>query len=89
LSSEQLNAALTEIEVGMPNGQRYSDAPKADTRAAWPVVQRHCTDRTEAQCREIIKTWVKNRVLYNKDYDDPVDRKTRKGLRLDPSKRPS
>jgi len=85
----QLNAALTEIEVGMPNGQRYSYAAKADSRAAWPVVHRHCPDRTEAQCREIIKTWVKNRVLCNEDYKDPVDRKTRKGLRLDPSKRPS
>lgn len=89
LSSIQLNAALTEIEAGMPNGQRYSDAAKADDRAAWRVVQRHCLDRTEAQCREIIKTWVKNGVLYSEAYDDLVERKPRKGLRVDPSKRPS
>jgi 5S rRNA maturation endonuclease (ribonuclease M5) len=89
LSSAVLNTALTDIEAGMPNGQRYSDAARTSTRAAWQVVQRHCPDRTEAQCREIIKTWVKNGVLYHEDYDDPVDRKERKGLRLDPSKRPS
>jgi hypothetical protein len=89
VASVQLNAALTEIEAGMANGQRYSPAPNADTRAAWPVVQRHCPDRTEAQCREIIKTWVKTGLLYNEDYDDPIDRKSRKGLRVDQSKRPS
>ena len=85
----QLNAVLTDIEAGMPNGQRYSAAPKAGTRAVWPVVQRHCPDRTEAQCRAIISTWVKNGVLKSEDYDDPVERKPRKGLRLNPSKRPS
>ncbi|WGD51567.1 hypothetical protein QA641_40080 [Bradyrhizobium sp. CB1650] len=89
MSSVQLNAALTEIEAGMPNGQRYSDASKASTRAAWTVVQRHCPDRTEVQCREIVRTWVRNGVLTNEDYNDPVERKARKGLRLDPEKRPS
>jgi hypothetical protein len=32
---------------------------------------------------------VKNGVLYKDVYDDPVERKTRKGLRLDTSKRPA
>jgi hypothetical protein len=87
--TDKLNAVLTDIEVGMPNGQRYSDAPKASTRAAWPVVQRHCPDRTEAQCRQIIKTWVKTGLLLNDKYDDPVDRKKERiGLRVDNSKRP-
>jgi hypothetical protein len=89
LSSATLNVALTDIDSGMPNGQRYSAAGPAKDRAAWRVVQKHCADRTEAQCREIINTWVKNGVLYDDDYEDPVDRKTRKGLRLDPTKRPS
>lgn len=89
VSSALLNAALTEIDGGLPNGQRYSDAPKATDRAAWPVIQKHCPDRSEPQAREIIRTWVRNRVLFNEDYDDPVDRKLRKGLRLDPTKRPS
>ena len=84
-----MNAALDEIEAGLPNGQRYSDAAKADERAAWRAVQTHCPDRTEPQCREIVKTWVKNGVLLVDDYDDPVTRKPRKGLRVCQGKRPS
>jgi hypothetical protein len=89
LASATLNSALTDIDNGMPNGQRYSSAPRAATRAVWPVIHKHCPDRTEAQCREIIRTWVSNGVLYEAEYDDPVDRKPRQGLRLDPAKRPS
>ena len=88
LSSAQLNQVLTEIDGGVSNGQRYSDANAAGARAAWPVVQRHCPTKTEAQCREIIRTWVKTELLYHEDYEDPTDRKTRKGLRVDNSKRP-
>jgi hypothetical protein len=72
----------------MPNGQRYSDAARAPTSAGWEVVHRHCPDRNESQCREIIRTWVKNRVLFNETYDDPVERKERQGLKLDATKRP-
>lgn len=89
LSSAQLNAALDEIEAGLPNGQRYSDAPKAADRAAWQAVQRHCPDRTEPQCREIVRTWGKTGLVVSEDYDDPVDRKPRKGLRVCPGKRPT
>lgn len=89
VSSAQLNAALDDIEAGMPNGQRYSDASKAGNRAAWPVVQRHCPDRTEPQCREILRTWSKNGVTYSEDYDDAIERKPRKGLRVCHGKRPS
>jgi AAA domain len=89
LSSETLNAVLTDIAAGLPNGQRYSGAGSARKRAAWTVVQKHCSDRTEGQCREIIRTWVKNGVLVEEDYSDPVDRKVRQGLRLDTTRRPS
>jgi hypothetical protein len=89
LSSEMLNAALNDIDAGMPNGQRYSSASSAHKRAAWKVVQKHCPDRTQAQCREIIRSWVNNSVLYEDEYADPVERKPRKGLRLDATKRPS
>jgi hypothetical protein len=89
LSNAQLNAALDEIETGLPNGQRYSDAPKAAARSAWQVLQRHCPDRTEGQSRDIVRTWVKNGVLITEDYDDPIDRKPRKGLRVCQGKRPS
>ena len=74
---------------GLPNGQRYSDAAAAKGRAAWPVVAKHCPTKTKAQCREIIRTWVNNGVLYNADYEDPVQWKDRPGLFVDSSKRPS
>jgi hypothetical protein len=84
-----LNAALDDIAKGMEGGQRYSSAPNAGPSAAWPVVQRHCPDRTEKQCRKIIQTWVKTGVLYNKAYHDKVERKTACiGLYVDPTKRP-
>ena len=90
LASETLNTALTEIDAGMPNGQRYTDkGGGTGQRAAWRVVKKHCADRTEGQCREIIRTWIRNGVLYSEEYDDPIDRKKRTGLRLDTSKRPS
>jgi hypothetical protein len=90
LPSIALNAALTEIDTGMPKGQRYSDSATASAaKAAWRVVQKHCPDRSEPQCKEIIAAWVRNGVLYGESYDDPIARKPRQGLRLDPAKRPS
>jgi hypothetical protein len=88
LSNDALNAVLTEIDAGMPNGQRYSGAPSAKARAAWPVVQRHCSDKTEPQSREIIKTWIANGTLYHKSYEDPKDRKPYEGLYVNAAKRP-
>jgi hypothetical protein len=88
LSGVALNAALTEIDAGLPNGQRYSGAASAKSRAAWPVVQRHCPDKTEPQCREIVRTWLNTGTLYNEDYDDPITRKTVEGLRVNAAKRP-
>jgi hypothetical protein len=49
----------------------------------------HCPDRTEPQCREIVRTWVKNGVVFTEDYNDPIERKPRKGLRICHGKRPS
>jgi hypothetical protein len=88
ISIATITVVLSEIDRGLDNGQRYSDATKAGDRAAWKVVQRHCPEKTEGQCREIVKTWVKNGVLRSEPYDDPVRREPVKGLRLDASKMP-
>ena len=88
LDPEALNAALSEINAGLPNGQRYSSDNAAKSRAAWPVVQKHCPTKTEAQCREIIRAWLKNGVLREIDYDDPVYRRLQKGLEVDGQKHP-
>jgi hypothetical protein len=89
VSAAQLNAALSELAAGLETGQRYTEGNKTVARSAWPVVQRHCPDRNESQCREIIKTWVKNGVLVSEDYDDPIERRPRKGLFVCDAKRPT
>jgi hypothetical protein len=89
LSTDALNAALTDIEAGLPNGQRFSKANKAGNREAWPVLQKHCPDKSDGQCREIIRTWIKNGTLFEESYDDPVVRKPRAGLKVNAMKRPS
>jgi hypothetical protein len=95
LSSEVLNRVLSEIERGMldkdgqPTGRRYSSAPSAKgERQAWKAVQRLCLDRSEDQCREIIRTWEGNGLLVTRDYEDPTQRRTEGGLFVDNAKRP-
>jgi hypothetical protein len=88
LSIDVLNRILTEIDTGLPNGNRFTNAPKADDRAAWKVVAKHAPGKVEAQAREIIKAWLKNGVLINQEYENPITRKMVKGLRVDNSKRP-
>jgi AAA domain len=89
ISPVTLNAALDEIERGLPNGQLYSDAGAAKDRAAWSIVARHCPSKTEGQCRQVIRAWLKSGTLYVADYDDPIQRKPRPGLHVDTTKRPS
>ncbi len=80
LSYHTLNDILTAIDAGLPDGNRYSDRGAARNRAAWPVVRWHAPEKTEGQCREIIRTWVKNGVLVVEEYQDPVRREVAKGL---------
>jgi DNA-binding Lrp family transcriptional regulator len=62
-------------------------APANESRAAWQVVA-EVTGKTEAQCREIIKTWVKNGVLEAYSYESPTARRDMQGLNVNPDKRP-
>jgi hypothetical protein len=84
----QLNDILTEIDVGLPDGSLYSNMPRVGGRAAQLVVQKHLPDKSAEQAREIIATWIKNEVLFYVDYNDPTVRKPRKGLKVNPAKRP-
>jgi hypothetical protein len=86
LDSEELKAALTEIDAGLPNGRRYSNHKAAKDRAAWPVIQLHFPYKNETQCREIIRALLKRGVLREGDYDDPITRQPAKGLCRDPAK---
>jgi hypothetical protein len=82
------NAILDDIDKGLPNGQRYSDAPRATTLAAWPVVQKHCPHKNEQQCRKIVSEWVKNELLVKGEYHDPAEREKRISLARNPAKSP-
>jgi hypothetical protein len=89
LSAATMNRILTTIDAGLPDGNRFTDAASGKDRAAWQVVLDHAPNMTEAQAREVIKTWVKNGVLVRYPYENPVTRKTVNGLRVDPEKRPA
>ncbi len=88
LSSHLLNRILDEIDTGLPDGNRYSDGNRATDRAAWRAVTKHAPEKTEAEARRIINTWVKNGVLVSTDYESPTVRKTVKGLQVVTAKRP-
>jgi hypothetical protein len=94
-TAESLNRLLNEIDRGLtdddgkPNGQRYSNAPNADKRAVWPLVQQHYPEKSEGQCRTIIHAWLDTGLLYPEKYDDPVEYKKRSGLYVNDAKRPS
>jgi hypothetical protein len=72
LSPEITARIFDDIEKGMPDGQRYSGHNAAKKRAAWPVVRRHCPNKTQSQCRRIIATWIGNGVIYEDEYHDPI-----------------
>jgi len=83
-----LNQILSDIDAGMPDGNRYSDAPNVTDRAAWRVIVKHAPDKSEGMARQIIKAWTTSGLLVRVEYENPATRKTVKGLRVDNSKRP-
>jgi hypothetical protein len=70
-----------------PNGALRPHSA-AGTRAAWKAVKIHAPDKTEPQCREVIRLWAKNGVLVRDEYYSDADRKKRGGLRVNNAKRP-
>ena len=80
ISSEVAERVIAEIERGMPDGRRFSNHNRAGEREVWPVVQKHCQTKTEAQCRRAVTKWVAQGRLYTKEYHDPIERKKRTGL---------
>lgn len=89
LTNEKLNCILDDIDAGTEGGERYSDNNAAKSRAVWRVVQQHSPEKTEGQCREIIKTWLKTGLLTVVEYTSPRRHEPAKGLAVDVSRRPS
>jgi len=88
-----LNAILDYIQAGCRNddgeltSERFSSGSSKD-RAAWAVIPRFVPNKTEAQCRIIIKAWIRSGLLISRDYHSPSQRRDRKGLFVDDAKRP-
>jgi hypothetical protein len=72
LEPEVVQNILDAIDKGLPEGQRYSNYASATTRAVWPMMQGHCPDKTKDQCRRIVTTWIKQGLLTEDSYEDPV-----------------
>jgi hypothetical protein len=80
LSIELANQILDAIDKGPAEGRRYSPAPQAKDRPAWPVVQEFCPTWNDKQCRKVIADWINNKTLKSGDYHDLELRKDVKGL---------
>jgi hypothetical protein len=89
LSNLAINTILTDIDAGLPDGNRYTDAAKAVERAAWRVIVKHAPATSEAAARQIIRTWMMSGLLIRKSYENPATRKVVNGFWVDPVKRPS
>ncbi len=90
LSIAECNGALDLIAQGPYPGGRYTASrhPTAAERWAGQVLA-VCFDATPERAAAIIAAWMKNGVLKESDYPDPAQRKTRRGLTVDDSRRPT
>jgi hypothetical protein len=88
INTATANRILDRIEAGLGDGQRYSPAAQAKDRAAWQVVLDEVPTLTDEQARKVIKAWLDNHVIEAREYQDPDQRRTRKGLFINPAKRP-
>jgi hypothetical protein len=88
ISTLTANVILDEIEAGPGQDRRYSPAPQAKERAAWPVVKKHVECLSEKQAKSVIRTWCDNRVLEVRTYRDSIERREVAGLYVNPAKRP-
>jgi hypothetical protein len=80
ITPETIANLFAEIDHGMANGQRYSNDNRATKRAVWPLVQKYCPDKTQNQCRAIVAAWIKRKLLYEDNYQDPVYDRQQTGL---------
>jgi hypothetical protein len=80
MTNEQEREILSRLEEGLSDGSRYTDVSSAKKRAAWKVVVDVVSGINEHQAREIIKVWVKTKVLVSKTYRNSEARKDEEGL---------
>lgn len=87
----ELNRALDLIAAGPGEGQLYSARRSgAGAGARWcgtPLVE--ALGVSEEQAARMVKTWLGNKLLEEREYMDPVQRKKRQGVFVVNSRRPS
>jgi AAA domain/Primase C terminal 2 (PriCT-2) len=80
LTNEQVAEVLDRIEKGMEDGRRYTHVSTAKARAAWKVVVDVEPKLNEKQAKDIIKTWLVEKALVSKKYENPETYKEEDGL---------
>lgn len=92
-SDRELNLVLDSIDKGVMDdagtytGQFYSPRSNGGDRWVGKVLMR-MLDVSEESAKAVVKSWLESGLLEVEDYDDPVQRKSRKGVRVDSAKRP-
>lgn len=87
ISNSDLNGILDVIEAGMPGGERFSRRFQDAGRWAGTVIAEGLKVDVE-QAKAIVSAWMKTGLLFEETYESPGQRKTRKCVRVDNSKRP-
>lgn len=90
ITKDQANAALDRIAEGPKEGQLYglSRRGRANDRWAGTVLMDEF-DLNETQAKHILAIWQRNGVLVEVEYHDREEGRSRKGVRVEASKRPA
>ena len=90
LTPDDCNRALDAIAAGPGEGQCFSPQRGGfggNDRWVGRVLMRE--GLTEAQAARVVSAWLRSGLLSECDYRDPVHRKTRRGVRVTDTKRPT
>lgn len=90
LTPTQANAALDAIAAGPEPGQFYTAHKRGDGPAnRWAGQLLLPYGLTESLAGRVISVWLKNGVVEEHEYRDPVQRRARRGLRVNDARRPT
>ena len=90
ISAADANAALDAIAAGPEPGLHFTAHKRGDGRAdrwAGRVLERY--GLAEAVAGRVLAVWLKSGLLEEFEYRDPVQRRARRGLRVNDAKRPT
>jgi hypothetical protein len=90
LSAADANRALDQIAAGPAPGVLFAATRQGGVAAArWAGTVLMRFGPTEAAATRILGAWLRNGLLEETDYRDPVHRKTRRGVRVVDARRPT